>query len=85
MTHNELGVKERCLTRERNKTQLRPMLQTRRGKRNNLGIIFHITINELFIDNKRGHNIRFHSEIRKIVFELSSINTLIWSSVSHLY
>ena len=28
----------------------------------------------------RGYNICFHSEIRKIIFELSSIHTLIWSS-----
>ena len=29
----------------------------------------------------RGHNIYFHGEIRKIIFELSSITSLIWSSV----
>ena len=28
----------------------------------------------------RGHNICFHREIRKIVFQLSSIPPLIWSS-----
>ena len=28
----------------------------------------------------RGHSIRFHSEIRKIIFELSSIIPLIWNS-----
>ena len=28
----------------------------------------------------RGHNICFHPEIRKIIFELSSISPLIWSS-----
>ena len=28
----------------------------------------------------RGHNICFHGEIRKIIFELSSIPPLIWSS-----
>ena len=28
----------------------------------------------------RGHNICFHSEIRKIIFELSLIPLLIWSS-----
>ena len=27
----------------------------------------------------RGHNICFHLEIRKIIFELSSILLLIWS------
>ena len=29
----------------------------------------------------RGHNICFHGEIRKIVFELSSVLPCIWSSV----
>ena len=33
----------------------------------------------------RGHNICFHSEIRKIIFELSSILPLIWSSEFMLY
>ena len=32
----------------------------------------------------RGHNICFHSEIRKNVFELSSVPSLIWSSISSL-
>ena len=29
----------------------------------------------------RGHNICFYSEIRKIIFELSSVPHLIWTSV----
>ena len=33
----------------------------------------------------RGHNICFHLEIRKIIFELSLIPLLIWSSALHLY
>ena len=32
-----------------------------------------------------GHNICFHREIRKIIFELSSLPPLIWSSVCGLY
>ena len=32
----------------------------------------------------RGHNICFRSGIRKIIFELSSILLLIWSSVAYI-
>ena len=31
----------------------------------------------------RGHNICFHQEIRKIIFDLFSIPCLIWSSDQH--
>ena len=31
----------------------------------------------------RGHNIHFHGEIRKIIYELSSVSPLTWNSAQH--
>ena len=63
-------------------------LQIRRGKRDNLGIIFNITpLKHVATHHKnplaemilmRGNNM--FSLIRKIIFELSSIAPLIWNS-----
>ena len=66
------------------------VLQIRRGKWDNLGIIFQITCTPLkrmllpaFEPDlaetalMRGHNICFRLEVRKIVFKLSSIPSLI--------
>ena len=59
--------------------------QIRKGKRDNLGIVFHITpLKHVATHHKnrlaemvlmRGHNICFHNEIRKIIFELKLCKT----------
>ena len=64
------------------------VLQIKRGNRDNLGIFSIFFHKNIFYDPSleliervlmRGHKICFHREIRKIIFELSSIPS-IWSS-----
>ena len=73
-------------------TVISSVLQIRRGNRDNFGMIIHIYHKNIFCDSSlelsrressnASHNICFCWEIRKIVFELSSIPPLIWSSDS---
>ena len=66
------------------------MFQVRRGKRDNLRIIFHISPLKCLLRpiirtaSRRRFYWRittcFHWEIRKIIFQLSSISPLTWSS-----
>ena len=65
------------------------MLQIRRSKRDNLEIIFQIISLKIMLrlslepsyqdGSNEGHNIHFHSEMRKIIFELSSLQHLFLS------
>ena len=61
---------------------LAAVLQIIRGNRDNFGIIIHIFTVNIFCETvlMRGHNICFHSEIRKNIFELSSVPPVIRSS-----
>ena len=55
----------------------RTVLQIGRGKRDNLGIISHNTpLKHMLRPIMRGRNICFRREIRKNIFELSSIPLL---------
>ena len=65
------------------------VLQIRKCNKDNLGIIFHISpyrhscdpyLELSCQDGSTEGSKRFHREKRKIIFELSSIPHLIWSS-----